>query len=228
MDTMTEVKSVSKNLDMSRLIKLMGLTSEKMELNSLMHGGNDKIPTSTAIFSMGSAHDCPSRKLGFCQAINGEGKNCCYAMKAEYSYHPDVLPYRRRQEKFWKKITASQFVTQFIIINSFKPVPFKALRLNESGDFHSQACVDKAEEIARHLAKYKVKVYCYTARKDLDFSKVRNLVILGSNFHKVGMRGTFKMVLNKKDKPSGYGICKGDCRVCNRCLVGRNTVILKH
>lgn len=219
---------VVKNLDMSRLIRLMGLTAEKLELYKLLGSGNTKLPSSTAIFNLGSATDCPSRKLGFCQAISKDGKNCCYAKKAEYSYHPTVLPYRRRQEKYWKKTSATKFVTDFLIINNYRVVKFRALRLNESGDFWDQASLDKAEEIARHLGKFKIKVYCYTARKDLSFVKIRNLIILGSNFHKEGMKGVFKMVYNVKEKPKGYGVCKGDCKVCSRCIDGRNSIIVRH
>ena len=225
-NVISESVKASKNLDMSRLIKFMGLTSEKMELNSLMHGGNDKIPVTTAIFSMGSSSNCPSRKLGFCQAYV-KGKSCCYADKAERLY-PNVKPYRIRQEKFWKKVTANEFITQFLIINSYKPIPYKALRLNEASDFHSQECVDKAEAIARGLKKFGIRVYGYTARRDLSFKNLRYLVLLGSGFHKEGLRGTFKMILNKKEKIRGYGICKGDCRICERCLIGRNTCIIRH
>ena len=44
--------------------------------------GNLKIPSSTAIFNMGSATDCPSLKLGLCKAYFN-GKHICYAKKAE-------------------------------------------------------------------------------------------------------------------------------------------------
>ena len=222
------VKSTRMHESLKMFIRLTGVTANKLALGALLRAGNKKLPNTTAIFSMGSATDCPSKKLGFCQAINKNGINCCYAKKAEYSYHPDVLPFRRRQEKYWKEVSANKFITDFLIINSFKVIPFNALRLNEAGDFHTQECVDKAEAIARGLKKFGIRVYCYTARRDLDFSKVRNLVISGSNFAKDGVRGMFKMVHSIKDKPKGYGICKGDCRVCQKCLIGRKTVILRH
>lgn len=215
------------NRDLDKFIRLMvGNGANNIPLNKLMHGGNTKLPTETAIFSMGPAKTCASKKLGFCQAVCN-GKNCCYAKKAE-DFRPTVLPYRMKQEKYWKSTTATEFITQFLIINNFKLRPYKALRFNESGDFHSQECVDKAEKIARGLKKFGIKVYGYTARKDLDFSKVRNLILLGSNFCKDGVRGTFKMILNKKDRPKGYGLCIGDCSKCNRCLRGLNTAIIKH
>jgi hypothetical protein len=189
--------------------------------------GNLKIPSTTAIFNMGSATDCPSRQMGFCQAVV-DGRHVCYAKKAETSYHPFTLPYRRSQEIYWKKTNAEKFATDFIALNMMKRIPFNALRFNESGDFWSQECVDKAEKIARILKRYKVTCYCYSSRKDLDFSHCRDLVVHGSGFKKEGMRGTFLMILNKKDRPSGFGMCPGQCGGCKRCLVGRNTAILRH
>ena len=219
-----------KNAQMNRLIKLManGNGKDFSPITSLIQSGNRKIPRATAIFNMGSATDCPSKKLGFCQAYSLKGTHVCYAKKFERSYHPTVLPYRRKQEKYWKKTTAEQFIIDFVILNSLKSEPFTALRLNEAGDFWGQKCVDKAEHIARVLKTYGIRTYCYTSRQDLNFSKVRHLVISGSNFKKEGIRGTFKMIYNKKERPAGYGICKGDCNICQRCLIGRKTAVLKH
>jgi hypothetical protein len=128
------------NAQLDRYIKLMaGLNGckgiEFSPLNDLITSGNKKIPSTTAIFNMGSATDCPSRKLGFCQAINKNGKNICYARKSEYEYHPTVLPYRRRQEKYWKSCTAEQFVIDFLTLNALKALPYTALRLREYGEY---------------------------------------------------------------------------------------------
>jgi hypothetical protein len=197
-------------------------------LASLIIPGNHKIPKTTAIFNMGSATDCPSYKLGLCQAIVN-GKRVCYAIKPEKSYRPGVLPFRRRQEKYWKETSAEKFATDFIALNLFKPVPFNALRLNESGDFWSQECVNKAETIARILRRYGVRTYCYSSRRDLNFSHCNYLVVSGSGFKKEGIKGIFIMVQDvKKERPKGYGICCGSCAVCGRCLIGRKTVIQKH
>lgn len=212
------VLSDSKGKTGKNLSELSGLIGQR---------GNLKIPSTTAIFNMGSATNCPSRQLGFCQAIV-DGKHVCYAKKSETSYHPFTRPYRQRQEKYWKSTNAEKFATDFITLNMMKRIPFNALRLNEAGDFWTQECLNKAETIARILKRYHVHVYCYTARRDLDFTQCKNLVVMGSGFKKEGMRGEFRMILNKKDRPKGMGICKGDCRTCTRCLVGRNTAILRH
>jgi hypothetical protein len=203
-------------------------SKEVNPLASLIMPGNVKIPKTTAIFNMGSATDCPSYKLGLCQAVLN-GKRVCYAIKSEKSYRPFTLPFRRKQEKYWKASSAEKFATDFIALNLFKPVPFNALRFNEAGDFWSQECLDKAETIARILRRYGVRTYCYTARRDLDFSHCNYLVVSGSGFKKEGIKGIFLMVRNaKKDRPRGFGICKGSCAGCGRCLIGRQTVIQKH
>lgn len=195
-------------------------------LVNLIQAGNTKLPATTAIFNMGSAHNCPSMALGLCSAVLAGVK--CYAIKAEYSYHPQVRPYRDRQEKFWKNISANEFIAQFLFINALKTKPFNALRLNESGDFWSQECVDKAERIATVLKNFGVTVYCYTARKDLDFSNVQNLIINGSGFTKAGIVNEFK-IMEKGETIAGYGKCAGDCSICNRCTKsGMKTIVEKH
>ena len=58
----------------------------------------------------------------------------------------------------------------------------RALRLNECGDFRHQGDADKAEMLARHLSKHGISVYCYTARRDLDFSECEHLTVNGSGW----------------------------------------------
>ena len=215
------------------LVYTLGKGKKFCKLTSLLGSGNQKLPSTTAIYNMSSAHDCPSFKLGFCQAILKTGKKAgmhvCYAKHSETAMRPFVQPYREAQGKYWLEMTAEEFAWQFLMINSVKGKPYTALRFNEAGDFHSQECLNKAEKIARILGRFGIKVYCYTARQDLDFSKVRNLIISGSGFQKEGIPNVFKMIEKGMEKPKGYGICKGDCRVCNRCMVrGKKTVILRH
>jgi len=193
----------------------------------LCNVGNHKIPSSTAIFNMGSATDCPSLSLGLCK-VQTDNNRCCYALKAEVLY-PNVLPYRRRQELYWNETSAEQFAFQFLLINSKKRNPFNALRLNESGDFHSQQCVEKAESIARILSRYGVTTYCYTSRSDLDFKRVKSLIVNGSGFKGRGISNVFKMITEKKKKPKGYAMCAMNCRICARCMQrGMNTCVIKH
>jgi len=196
-------------------------------LASMLSLGNKKLPKSTAIFNMGSAMRCPSEKLGLCQAVHN-GKVICYALKAERLY-PTVKPYRDRQEKFWKEISAMDFAIQFLIFNAMRKQPLTALRINEAGDFWSQECVDKAEKIADVLSQFGIATYVYTARSDLDFSKVQHLVINGSGFKKEGVSNEFKYIETAADCPDGYALCPGDCRICQRCQNhNRNTAVVKH
>lgn len=189
--------------------------------------GNLKIPRTIAIFNMGSGTDCPSRKLGLCAA--NKAKVSCYALKTERGYRPLVLPFRRRQEVYWKQITAEYFASQFLLINITKRNPFSAIRINESGDFWSQECVNKLEKIATILRRFGIKVYAYTSRRDLNFSKCHNLILSGSGFRKKGIANEFRIVKDLNEKPKGWSICKGNCRICNNCLIrGRNTVVKSH
>lgn len=208
---------------------LYGAWKNKVRLRDVLGDeGNLKIPSTTAIFNMSSAHDCPSRKLGKCKAIV-DGKCVCYAIRSENSSRPCVLPFRRRQQAYWEAVSAEEFCVEFLAICATKTKPFTALRFNEAGDFHSQACVDKAEKIARILKPYGIVCYAYTSRDDLDYSDVRDMVISGSNFSKEGISNIFAIIDCKENKPKGFGICPMNCRICDRCQrKGLKTAVLKH
>lgn len=195
------------------------------ELAPLLSAGNIKIPSTTAIFNMSPAHTCPSKKLGLCSAKKQGVK--CYAIKAEYSYHPDVLPYRQKQEAFWHKTDAKTFVSQFLLLNALKKRQFQNIRFNESGDFHTQDCVNKAEEIAMHLRRFGIRCYCYTSRSDLNFSKCRHLIVSGSNFTKRGISNSVRIVGNFKERRKGESVCKASCKICRYCLMRNMKIIIK-
>ena len=208
-------------------VLLTGL-SKKVPLRKLLGSGNTKLPSSTAIFNFSSARDCPSLKLGLCMAYV-DGKHVCYAKKAEYSCYPNCLPFRRKQEKFWLKTSAEDFASQFLAINVVKRIPYKCLRFSEAGDFHNQDGVEKAEKIARILKKYGIKCYVYASRCDLDYSHCTALIVNGSNFTAKGVTNIFQIAKKINKVPKGYGVCKGDCRLCNRCMIkGMKTMIEVH
>jgi hypothetical protein len=187
--------------------------------------GNSKLPITTAIFNMTSAKECPSDKLGLCAAVI-DGKNVCYARKAERMY-PQVLPYRTRQAEYWATCSVLDFVHD--ILACIRPKrPIKALRFNESGDFRSQEDVDKMDEIAAHLSDYGIKVYGYTSRSDLDYSNVRYLIVNGSGFWKRGIAGIFRIFKTEQEVPEDYRTCPADCTKCVRCLKGNNTAVILH
>ena len=194
--------------------------------NHINVDGNSKVPSSIAIFNMGSATKCPSKKLGLCAACKSKVK--CYALKSE-QFYTNTIPYRNKQEKYWKKVKAENFIADFISMQQRKRNKFKGLRLNESGDFWSQKCVEKAEKIAKGLVKIGVKTYCYTSRSDLDYKGIKSLIISGSGFKKSGISSVFKIIDKKENRPKGYGLCAGDCSVCNRCMKrNMKTAVIKH
>ena len=223
-DTWKEKHSASL-VNLKSFISILYKTSDFPLYSLLGDEGNHKLPSTTAIFNMASARNCPAMKLGLCKASLQGAK--CYACKAEY-FRPLVFPYRERQAKLWSGISGKNFAYQFLMINSYKRRPFNALRFNESGDFHTQECVNKAEEVARILKRHGIVTYCYTSRNDLDFSKVRDLVIHGSGFTKRGIKGMFKIIERKRDKVKGWSLCRMNCRVCNLCQKFSNVCVVKH
>lgn len=183
-------------------------------MQPLFSFGNRKLPKHTAIFNISSATTCVSAQLGLCQL---KEISKCYALKAERMYKA-VLPYRDRQNEFWKKSTAREFVSAFLIEKKKKDI--KYLRLNESGDFLSQDCVTKADEIAKILwNEHKIRMYCYTARRDLDFSNKKFLNVNGSGFmvdNNFYVAYTAKEIDEANTNPK-KAVCGGDCRKCIMC-----------
>lgn len=235
-DVLSLIGKYSDDLGMSFFYNYCKILKDYIDtpLKDLLSSGNIKIPKETAIFNMSSATDCSSLRLGLCKACvwNEELKKLqtvCYALKAERGYRPSVLPYRRRQQDFWLNVRAEDFVIQFLIINSLKRTKFNKIRFNEAGDFHDQRCIDKAERIAKLLKPFGIGVYCYTSRDDLDYTRVRNLVINASGFEAPGIVNEFRMLAPGDKIPKGYAKCPQDCTICDRCsLRGKKTYVNKH
>lgn len=189
--------------------------------------GNNKLPKSTAIFNLGSATKCPSKALGLC-ALAAE----CYAMKAEKQY-PACKPYRDRQLSYWNSADADQFTDEFLMAIKRKRTAITALRVNESGDFYTQSDIDKLSAIADKLSVFGVKVYVYTARRDLDYSNVHsNLNVMGSFITAEQKISAFIGVKDAKGhakKMRGFykktAVCPGDCTKCSLCQVVKSTVV---
>jgi hypothetical protein len=174
--------------------------------------GNKKIGVDTLIFNMGPAIGCPSDMLGFCSC-----SKVCYAKKAERMY-PNVSRYRKKQERYWLNTNAYEFIVAFetIFIKHKRALSkIKYFRFNESGDFHSQECVDKLDIISRYLKMKGIVTYGYTARKDLDFSNVTFLVKGSDN--DAGNNGKTTIIKSVKDRPKGFCICPADCSICPVC-----------
>ena len=171
--------------------------------------GNRKIGRDTIIINMGSATDCASKRLGLCKVCAR-----CYAVKAERQY-PSCLPYRRLQAKIWSYTSAESIASQILGIAGVKSGRVKYLRFSESGDFRTQGDVDKMSTVAKLLAG-KLIVWGYTARSDLDFSRVSdNLVVNGSGFM---LHNNFVAV----PKFTGNNLLcggEGSCEECKLCKV---------
>lgn len=176
--------------------------------------GNHKLGDDTAIFNMGTATDCPSRKRGLCEVSNQGIK--CYALKAEQQYPKTVPAARERQKEYWQTHSASEITTDFLrkIVRRRKETLY--LRFNESGDFESQSDVTKLSLVADGLLSAEgIRTYGYTARRDLDFSGAKFLV-KGSG-HDVGNNGKTIVIGPKDIVPAGFLECPGGKKGCSRC-----------
>lgn len=181
--------------------------------------GNHKLPKTTAIINVTPANGCPARKLGLCPIPN----NKCYALKSERPYRPEVLPFRRRQAKIWRAAPA-ELIAEAIIRRSFRCTVnrISLLRFSESGDFRNQADVDKMSQIAYILHYVHIGVYGYTARYDLNFSKVDpNMTVNGSNF----MAHNKYIAIPKDELKTKTIVCPGNCRVCDLCSKRKHVTI---
>jgi len=178
-----------------------------MTLKVEVSNGNHKLGKDTLILNMSSATDCPSRAAELC-AVG----DICYARKAERQY-PAVLPYRRRQEQVWRRLSAEEMFYALLSIVMRKRHSIKYLRVNESGDFHKQCDVYKLDILSymlnRHLG---IGTYVYTARSDLSYSNLNPaLVVNGSHFM---VHNSFDAIA---DTSSYEFVCESNCRNCNLC-----------
>lgn len=191
-----------------------------------MKFGNHKLGDDTGIFNMGTAKDCPARKLGMCEVINKGIK--CYAEKPEQQY-PTVVPaYRENQRKYWETTPVERIVSDISQRINKRRKETRYIRFNESGDFYAQEDVDKLSIIAGHFKTIGITTYGYTARQDLDFSRAEFLV-KGSG-HDKGNNGTCRVILKGEPIPEGFLVCPMDCRKCNLCkiTVPHNIAFPKH
>lgn len=199
--------------------------------------GNTKIGKDTLIINMGSAKECPSKKLGMCKIER------CYALQAEIQY-PNVLPYRMRQENYWLSTDAIDIVEDISYVFSYngkiRKTDLRFVRVNESGDFHSRKCLTKLIHIAKMMPT--IVFYTYTHRSDIvdngTFKRLpKNLVLNCSNFERKGLN-TFKAIasvkvhtmkafpkVRKEILKFADFACVGDCSICGYCKKQHGKVI---
>jgi len=177
--------------------------------------GNRKIGKDTFILNMQASTDCKMRIDKTCNLWDK-----CYAMKAERLY-PACLPFRRRQSRIWRKTDAITLARKIVSESQKKKYKgrIKYLRFSESGDFCSQRDVDKMSKLSDYLSKFGIKVYGYTMRQDMDFSKVsKNMVVTGSGFM---IHNNFKIVTEYKRALR----CPGKCLNCMLCKIRGKRII---
>ncbi len=190
-----------------------------LDLRIRVSFGNLKIGKDTMILNMGSATDCPAMKLGLCPLPNPKD---CYAMQPERSW-PNVLPYRRKQEEYWKETDERQISKDILALNMLLEKPPKFFRFSEAHDFAEQYDVNKMRKITERINKSNspMKIYGYTARSDLDLKGFpKNTVINGSGF----MLDNNFTIVNEFSKDAKFR-CMGDCRVCNLCKTNSHKLI---
>lgn len=187
--------------------------------------GNKKLTKSIYSLNMGSATDCPSKKLGLCQACSGK-KNFCFSLRDEKLYK-NVLPARRIDAKNWNALSATEIGSQLIAASARAKVhKMKTFRFSVAGDFFTQKDVNKMTELCAMLKNNNVDCYGYTARTDLNLSellKVASVQVSNNKSHWIKKGANrFKMV---NEISEGAVSCKGDCRKCSLCVKGKGLVI---
>jgi hypothetical protein len=163
--------------------------------------------------------------LGFCQLDKcGSEVNSgqCYALKAELRYGvPHTLPHRMKQMEWWD---TPCFTDQIVELEKWlrrQRKPVTAFRIGESGDFRHQHDVDKMCLLARTF--YKQVWYCYTARKDLDFSKAPDNMVVNGSGHM--LHNNYVLLAGTQANTKVDYMCPGSCKKCNMCLRRGNLVI---
>ena len=191
-----------------------------MKSTDLWQKGNLKVPATTWIVNSGSATNCPSKALGLCQA----GKDC-YALKAERQYL-QVLPYHERQALLYRATDPVAFADSMLAQSerahkaSRKMASF---RYNEAGDFEDQSQLDWFVAVCRRLAEFGVACYGYTARTDLDLTKLQEVsqVNVSNDLGGWQSRGANRFRIVRKGDEEPKVMCPGNCRKCNLCITGR-------
>lgn len=182
--------------------------------------GNNKVPF--VIVNFGSATHCPSKALGLCQC-----PIACYA-KIQEEMYPRCLPFRTRQETWWKNATEESAILaademELQRENRKTQATEKVLRFSESGDSHNQHNVEIFAAFANRLIfKHGWTVYGYTARTDLNLSSLIKIgvKINRSNNHNYRRynKNTNRFLAVKKASGNNF-LCIGDCAVCNICRI---------
>ena len=178
--------------------------------------GNSKLPRTHMIINFQSAHDCVSRMLGLCKVQH------CYAIKCESLYKSYHLKNLFMQD-FFQRAKIEDILALVDLYIERSPRKITHIRFNEAGDF-TPYTIKIANEIAKHVKKYHIKCYGWTARTDLDnlFAE-REFILNASN---EGMKNADRKFVCTPRKefdalplqlPRLTARCKGNCEICGIC-----------
>lgn len=188
----------------------------------LFSKGNKKLPKDTYIMNVGTALDCPSEKLGLCPVARE-----CYAKKAERIY-PQVTPYRQAQRKVFDDVSAADIASAIIGAKDRAKKPMRKFRFSEAGDFANQSDVDKMADVCRLLSVAGLDCYGYTARTDLDLSRLLAVasVCISNDLNRSKWMEAGANRFEQVKKFSGKRLrCVADCTICDFCSRYRGKVI---
>lgn len=182
--------------------------------------GNLKLPESTMIVNLTSAHNCPGKAAGLCKV-----ENICYAHRGEHR-HPLYLRKNLIVEKWLKCAEEKDIITMLdaYILNA--PTQIKYLRISEAGDFRDQQTVDLWNAICGYLKqRYGIQAYTYTVRSDLDFRRANNIIV---NASVPGVRGSARMfvctpkeIFDNTQPDKNHYKCPADCCKCQMCATDK-------
>ena len=143
------------------------------------------------------------------------GRQCpgCYALKAQVRFPNVVLPYRQRR---YAAALEDSFVSRITKEITSSKRTLTAVRIHESGEFFSQAYLNKWLAIAEACPN--TRFYAFTKRlKDFDFSKfmaMKNVVIIDSLMHSAINYGSANSLL-----PNVFTCpCVGCGTTCKYCM----------
>lgn len=149
--------------------------------------------------------------LQTCHWSTPECRDNCYARKAERAY-PDCLPCRQRN---WRAAESPDFVD--VMVTIIRAQRRRRFRIHESGDFYSQAYVDKWISIAKALPS--VRFLAFTKAFALDFSRrPPNFTVIWSVWpDTIAQVPTGPRAYAGDCAPRGAVECHGKCDACGAC-----------
>lgn len=160
------------------------------------------------------------------------GRQCpgCYALKAQVRFPDVVVPYR---EARYQASLANTFVTDIVNELTAYRRSARTVRIHESGEFYSQAYVDKWLSIAKQLPSF--TFYAFTKRiKEFDFTALMslpNVMIIDSQMHAgLNYGPEAKLLPSVFTCPSTQGkavVCGVSCRYCMSKTAQKNGIQFK-